>query len=481
MGRPPATVLVVDDEKNIRRTLRLVLEGEGYVTLEAETAEAALERLQKPTVPVDVVLLDVKLPGMSGLAALQKIVAEDEPPACVVMSGHASPAEAAEAIKLGALDFVEKPLVRERVLVALNHALLALRSRRLLDVARRESRLEMVGESAPMQKLYRDVEKVAGTKASVLITGESGTGKELVSRAIHRASPREGGPFVKINCAAIPRDLIESELFGHEKGAFTGAIARKRGLFEQAHGGTLFLDEVGDMDLLAQAKLLRVLQSGEISRIGSEHTMMVDVRVIAATNREIALQTGTFREDLFFRLAVFPIRMPALRERKEDVPLLAHSFFARFWKENGLRPKPIDRAVFERLSTYAWPGNVRELRNVVERMAILSEERVTSADLPDDPHASPFVDDPVKPSADDLGASEHPLDLDEAPLSTDSESPLLGPVASLREVRDRAERAYLVELLRHTSWNITKTAVLLGIERTNLHRKIRGHGIRRGE
>ncbi len=474
-ARPPATVLVVDDEKNIRRALRLVLEGEGYTTLEAERAETALEMLQKPTVPVDVVLLDIKLPGMSGLTALEKIVADEGAPACVVMSGHASPGEAAAAIKLGALDFVEKPLVRERVVVAVNHALLTLRSRRLLEVANREGwgRFEMVGESPAMLRLYREIEKVAGTKASVLITGESGTGKELVSRAIHRASPREGGPFVKINCAAIPRDLIESELFGHEKGAFTGATSKKRGLFEQAHGGTIFLDEVGDMDLLAQAKLLRVLQSGEISRLGSEHSMVVDVRVLAATNREISVRDGSFREDLFFRLAVFPIRAPALRERAEDIPLLAHSFFARFWKENGIRPKLVDPAVFERLAAYAWPGNVRELRNVVERVAILSEERVTIADLPDDPHANPFTEEPDSPGD----------ELDEGSLALETTEPidLDGPVASLREVRDRAERAYLVELLRATRWNITKTAVLLGIERTNLHKKIRSHGIRRGE
>jgi len=475
--RPPATVLVVDDEKNIRRTLRLVLEGEGFTTIEAERAETALEILSRPTTPVDVVLLDIKLPGMSGLAALEKIVADDGAPACIVMSGHASPGEAAAAIKLGALDFIEKPLVRERVVVTVNHALVTLRSRRLLDAATREGwgRFEMVGESAAMKKLYRDIEKVASTKASVLITGESGTGKELVSRAIHHASPREGGPFVKVNCAAIPRDLIESELFGHEKGAFTGAFAKKRGLFEQAHGGTIFLDEVGDMDLLAQAKLLRVLQSGEISRVGSEHTMFVDVRVLAATNRELSIRSDSFREDLFFRLAVFPIRAPALRERAEDIPLLAQSFLVRFWKENGIRPKPVDPAVFERLSAYAWPGNVRELRNVVERMAILSEERITIADLPDDPHENPFA---VVGEEDGTSTED---ELDEEPASEGEPIDLSGPVVGLREVRDRAERGYLVDLLRATKWNITKTAVLLGIERTNLHKKIRGHGIRRGE
>ena len=470
----PAAVLVVDDEKNIRRTLRMVLEGEEMTVIEAEDAETALAHVTNPQTPIDVILLDIKLPKMSGLEALERIVAEDGAPACVVMSGHASPAEAVSAVKLGALDFVEKPLVRERVLVAVNHALLTLRSRRALAMQALESsgRFEMVGESPAMLRLYRDVEKVAQTKASVLITGESGTGKELVSRAIHRASARRDAPFVKVNCAAIPRDLIESELFGHEKGAFTGAVQKKRGLFEQAHGGSIFLDEVGDMDLIAQAKLLRVLQSGEISRVGSEHTMQVDVRVLAATNRDLSVRDGSFREDLFFRLAVFPIRTPSLRERASDIPLLAHSFLAGFWREQGIKPKPVDPEVIERLCGYTWPGNVRELRNVVERMAILAEERITVADLPEDPHVSPFEDEPATAT----GESEPP------PEEPDDGAPVdLGPVATLREVRDRAERAYLVDLLRKTQWNITKTAVLLGIERTNLHKKVRAHGIRRGE
>jgi DNA-binding NtrC family response regulator len=331
-----------------------------------------------------------------------------------------------------------------------------------------------------MQRLFREIEKVAPTKASVLITGESGTGKELISRAIHRLSPRAEGPFVKVNCAAIPRELIESELFGHERGAFTGAQQKKRGFFEQAHGGTLFLDEIGDMDLIAQAKVLRALQSGEVSRIGSEHVIHVDVRVLAATNKDLDKQVerGSFREDLFFRLNVFPIRSPALRERVEDIPLLAESFMAAFARENGTKRKPIDEDVVRALVARKWPGNVRELKNVVERMAILSGDRVTIADLPEDPHESPFGEedtpDPVggEPAFDDAG--DHPSGRTVPPQSGAKH-------LTLREFREQSERQYIVDTLRLTGWNISRTAVLLGVERTNLHKKIRAYNIKRGE
>jgi transcriptional regulator with GAF, ATPase, and Fis domain len=327
------------------------------------------------------------------------------------------------------------------------------------------ARYEMIGTSAPIQKLFQDIDKVAPTKASVLITGESGTGKELVSRAIHRLSPRKDAPFVKVNCAAIPRELIESELFGHERGSFTGAQGRKRGFFEQAHGGTLFLDEIGDMDLAAQAKVLRALQNGEIVRVGSEHVIHVDVRVLAATNKDLAksVSTGSFREDLMFRLDVFPVRVPALRERPGDIPLLADAFVQSFCNENGLRTKRIDPSVYETLSSRKWPGNVRELKNVVERAAILSSDVITVADLPEDPHTSPFEDeDDREPSS---------------PLPVGDPSRRL----TLREHRDAAERQYIVETLRELSWNISRASVVLGVERTNLHKKIRAYGIKRGE
>jgi DNA-binding NtrC family response regulator len=513
-------VLVVDDEKNIRRTLQLVLEGEGYRVLNAETAEEGLRLLASPDIPVDVAVLDMKLPGMSGLDALERIrkdeALKDLP--VVLISGHAMVNDAVHAIKLGASDFFEKPLSRERILVSVRNVVDAAAARRALaEVSAHELlKYEMIGRSAAMQRLFRDIEKVAPTKATVLITGESGTGKELISRAIHRLSLRGsigggGGsgstgarPFVKVNCAAIPRELIESELFGHERGAFTGAQTRKRGVFEQAHGGTLFLDEIGDMDLVAQAKVLRALQSGEVSRVGSEHVMHVDVRVLAATNRDLEkLARGRqFREDLLFRLNVFPIRSPALRERVDDIPLLADAFLEGFFRENGMKPKPMDADVVAALVKRRWPGNVRELKNVVERAAILAAERVTIADLPEDPHASPFDADADTENADGAADSDAEPSEGEGADGDDGEprgaatapgaqgGTFGGAPASpgvpeghltLRDYRDQAERQYIVDTLKMTGWNISRTAVVLGVERTNLHKKIRAYSIKRNE
>jgi DNA-binding NtrC family response regulator len=411
---------------------------------------------------------------MSGLSALEKLRAEeatrDMP--VIVISGHATVHDAVLAIKLGAADFFEKPLNRERVLVSVGNCIRTARLSRTVEQMRSEleARYEMIGTSTPMQKLFLDIDKVAPTKANVLITGESGTGKELVSRAIHRLSPRKDAPFVKVNCAAIPRELIESELFGHEKGSFTGAQSRKRGFFEQAHGGTLLLDEIGDMDLSAQAKVLRALQNGEICRVGSEHILHVDVRVLAATNKDLSKQVaaGKFREDLFFRLDVFPVRAPALRERREDIGLMADAFVASFCNENGLRPKRIHPSVYEALARRSWPGNVRELKNVVERAAILSSDVITIADLPEDPHESPFEDDA------DTEAS-HQASRPPSPLGDTGER------LTLRQYREAAERNYIVDTLKDFDWNISKAAVALGVERTNLHKKIRAYSIKRGE
>jgi len=478
----PPTVLVVDDEKNIRRILEMVLTGEGYRVLEAESGEKALETLSNPHEPVDVAIFDLKLPGMGGLDALQRLRADDATRdlPVIVISGHATVHDAVAAIKLGATDFFEKPLNRERVLVSVRNSIRTARLNRTVEQMRGEleARYEMIGTSAPIQKLFQDVDKVAPTKASVLITGESGTGKELVSRAIHRLSPRTDAPFVKVNCAAIPRELIESELFGHEKGSFTGAQARKRGFFEQAHGGTLFLDEIGDMDLTAQAKVLRALQNGEVVRVGSEHVINVDVRVLAATNKDLAkaVQLGTFREDLFFRLDVFPIRVPALRERKVDIAILAEAFVSGFCKDNGLRSKRIDPNVFDALSRRKWPGNVRELKNVVERAAILSSDVITIADLPEDPHDSPFDDELDETSAGASSASDGIPDAESTPLPQVSSDRL-----TLREYRETTERSYIVETLKALDWNISKAAIVLGVERTNLHKKVRSYGIKRGE
>jgi two-component system nitrogen regulation response regulator NtrX len=488
LGAPAQrTVLVVDDEKNIRRTLQLVLEGEGYRVLGAETAAQALSVLASPDTPVDLAILDVKLPDMSGLDALAKIRGDegtrDLP--IIVISGHATVHDAVMAIKLGASDFFEKPLARERVLVSVRNVLDAAKAQRELARVTEQQlqRFEMIGQSAPMQRIFHEIDKVAPTKASVLITGESGTGKELIARAIHRLSPRQPDPFVKVNCAAIPRELIESELFGHERGAFTGAQARRRGLFEQAHGGTLFLDEIGDMDVVAQAKVLRAVQSGEISRIGSEHVIHVDVRVLAATNKDLAksVESGSFREDLYFRLAVFPIRSPSLRERVEDIPRLAQAFMDQFAQENGIRPKPIDDDVIVALTSRKWPGNVRELKNVVERSAILSGDRVTIADLPEDPHASPFEEEPdTSPAADSSQALDTVESLD-GESSAESRGVMGAKHMTLREFREKTERQYIVDTLKISGWNISRTAILLGVERTNLHKKIRAYQIKRGE
>ena len=463
-----ATVLVVDDEKNIRRTLTMVLEGDGYRVVEADSGEQALELLANADAPIDLAILDLKLPGISGIQVLEKVRADeavrDLP--VIVVSGHATVQDAVLAIKLGASDFFEKPLNRERVLVSVGNSIHTARlSRAVMKLqAELEARYEMIGTAPAMQRLYKDIDKVAPTRASVLITGESGTGKELVSRAIHRLSPRKNEPFVKVNCAAIPRELIESELFGHERGAFTGAQGRKRGFFEQAHGGTLLLDEIGDMAQFAQAKVLRALQNGEISRVGSEQIIHVDVRVLAATNKDLKQEVaaGNFREDLFFRLDVFPMKCPALRERREDIPLLAEAFVSSFCRENGLKPKRLDPSVHQSLARREFPGNVRELKNVVERAAILAGDVITVADLPEDPHQSPFEDDdePSPPSA-------HPS------------SP--GARPTLREYRESMERDYIVETLKEADWNVSKAAVTLGVERTNLHKKIRAYAIKRGE
>ncbi len=460
-----ATILVVDDEKNIRRTLRMVLEGEGYEVEEADSAEAGLASLEESA--IDLVILDVRLPTMNGIEALQRI--RERPASAqlpvLMISGHASVAEAVQAVQLGATDFFEKPLDRDRVLVSVRNALKTRSLEREVTLLRAdaEKRYEMIGESAVMKQLYGDLEKVAPTRGRVLNTGESGTGKELVARAVHRLSPRAAGPFIKVNCAAIPGELIESELFGYERGAFTGAQSRRKGMFELADGGTLFLDEIGDMSLSAQAKVLRALQSGEITRVGSEKAVAVDVRVLAATNKDLekAVAEGQFREDLYFRLNVVPIRSPSLRERREDIPNLALAFLHDFCEENGIKEKPVDPEVLERLRNKAWPGNVRELRNVVERMAILSGDRITVDDLPPDGKLAREAAQASRPEEGADGTLED------------------GRRLTLREYRDRAERHYIKSTLDACDWNISKAAALLGVERTNLHKKMRALGLRR--
>jgi DNA-binding NtrC family response regulator len=482
--RGPADILVVDDETNIRRTLRMVLEGEGYDVVEAEGAAQALAALGSP---VDVVLLDVKLGDDNGIELLEKIKSERAPELPVIMmSGHATINDAVRATQLGAFDFIEKPLDRTRVLVTVRNALeKRAMTREVVELrAAVAGRYEMVGASPVMQELFRQIAKVAPTRGRVLITGESGTGKELIARAIHRAwlesleaagqrKGPEANPFVKVNCAAIPPELIESELFGHERGAFTGAVAKKRGLFEVADGGTIFLDEIGDMSLSAQAKVLRVLQQGEIVRVGGEKVITVECRVIAATNKDLGgeVAAGRFREDLWFRLNVIPIRSPSLRERAEDVPLLAESFVKQCCEENGFRGKRLTTGVVARLQAYGWPGNVRELKNVIERLVIMSDEEITERDLP--PYLGGGGPTPRGPQD---GA---------APPLAQSSSTSLDPARylglSLRDFRDQIEREFIRLKLEEHDWNISRTAQALGIERTNLHKKLRALGIERGE
>jgi two-component system, NtrC family, nitrogen regulation response regulator NtrX len=466
-----ATILIVDDEKNIRRTLRMVLEEQGHTVIDAATAEDAL--LVLTSEDVDLVILDVRLPGISGIELLEmtrkKPTLEFLP--IIMISGHASVAEAVHAVQLGAIDFFEKPLDRDRVLVSVTSALRSGKLRRELNQlrARVEERYEMTGQSEIMKELYAAIEKVAPTKTRVLITGESGTGKELIARAIHRLSQRSSAPFIMLNCAAIPTELIESELFGYERGAFTGATNRKKGMFELADGGTLLLDEIGDMSLDAQAKVLRALQSGKISRVGSENDIAVDVRVIAATNKNLEAEVakGRFREDLYYRLNVVPIRSPALRERVDDISALAKVFLRECCRDNGVREKPIELDVLETLEQMPWPGNVRELKNVIERMVILSGERITKSDLPVNYRQTPSATPTERPIPD-------------SPVN-DSVTDLLKPNESLtlKEFRDRAERDYIVLILNSCDWNISRASVILGIERTNLHKKLRSLDIRK--
>jgi two-component system nitrogen regulation response regulator NtrX len=466
----PSTVLIVDDEKNIRRTVRMVLEGEGFNVEEASSGEEALARL--PDIGADVILLDVQLPGISGLDAIERIakLKSTEPqPTVIIISGHATLADAVRAVKAGAYEILEKPLDRERLMVTLRNALERRAMAREVAGLRAltDERFEMVGRSAVMNALYAQIAKVAPTRTRVLITGESGTGKELIARAVHRESALKNQSFVKVNCAAIPPELIESELFGHERGAFTGAAGRKRGLFEIADGGTIFLDEIGDMIASAQSKVLRVLQSGEFTRVGGEQTLKVEVRVIAATNRDLpaAVAAGQFREDLYFRLAVVPLRAPPLRDRPEDIPLLSASFMEASCRENGMKLKAISEEAVAILAHYPWPGNVRELRNVIERLVILSEESIGVGDLPEEIVAE---------------VSRRKREVAQAAFNLPSvDLPPEARALPLREFRDHMEREYIRIKLEENGWNISRTANLLGIERTNLHKKMRALGLAR--
>ena len=448
MSAPETLVLVVDDEPNIRKLLAGVLEDEGYAVDTAGEADAARRLLAAR--PVDLLLLDVMLPGIDGIAFLGELAAGGEHPPVIMMSGHGSIRTALDAVKLGALDFIEKPIQAERLLVSIASAL---DRQRLRDenAGLREAlgaTGEILGSSPAMVELREEVARGADSAARVLITGENGTGKELVARALHAGSPRRGRAFVKVNCAAIPSELLESELFGHERGAFTGAVARRRGKFERAQGGTLLLDEIGDMNPTTQAKLLRVLEEEEMERVGGEESIPLDVRVLASTNRDLEqlLASGAFRRDLYHRLKVLPIHVPPLREHLEDLPELCAHFLGHFCAQSGRRAKQLDEDALARLATQAWPGNVRELRNLMERLVIMAE-----------------------------GENLDARTLVEVLDGEAAAAPAGG--GSLADRLEDYERRELGRALAAAGGNIAEAARALGVDRGNLHRRLKRLGI----
>jgi len=463
-------ILVVDDEKNIRRTVGMILEGEGYEVLAAESGEAGLRLLERHE--IDLVILDVNLPGIQGIDLLRQIKAADAERMVVMISGQGTVRVAVEATRAGAFDFLEKPLTKERIVVAVSNALRFRRmGREWRTFKDRESRRHaMIGSSSELERIREEIARVGPTTARVLILGESGTGKELIARAIHDASERRAGPFVKVNCAAIPEELIESELFGTVKGAYTGADRSRDGKFQQADGGTLFLDEIGDMSQKAQAKVLRALQEGEIEKVGGSETLKVDVRVIAATNKnlESEVAAGRFREDLFFRLNVVPIRAVPLRERRDDVPGLAQHFLERFRVENNRPEMSFTEGALAALSQRAWPGNVRELENAVERLAIMSRTRSIGVD--DLPRAG-FGEIAATRTASSPAGAERPSGI--RGLAPGE----IAALGGLVEVRRRFEAACIEACLAASEGNVSAAARMLGIDRTNLHKKIQSYAI----
>ena len=441
-------VLIVDDEENIGRSLRMILEREGYTV--SVCRSMAEFRASSDVARADAFMFDMRLPDGSGIDLLRAVQHVDGRAPVIMISGHGTIADAVEATRAGAFDFLEKPLSREKVLVALKNALehdhLRRENQRLRELVGAGS--QMIGASPAFLRALEQASMAARSDARVLLIGESGTGKELLAEHIHRLSPFAAGPFVKVNCAAIPTELIESELFGHEKGSFTGAAGMRRGKFELADSGALFLDEIGDLHAASQAKLLRVLQEGEFHRVGGEQTIRVSVRVISATNRDLSalVAQGKFREDLYYRVSVVPIRVPALRERPQDIRALAEYFLADFCARNNFKPKTIDEDVYPVLEAYPWPGNARELRNAIERMAILTPGEALTRDA-------------------------IPVEI-RTPRDT-------GQRSSVHEARASAERDHILRALQEANWNVSGAARALGMERTNLHKRIRALGISR--
>lgn len=461
---PDPTILVVDDEPSIRRTLRDILEYEDYEVEEAVDGDDALSKLRSNQ--FDLVLLDIKMPKRDGMDVLEVMSREMPEIPVVMISGHATVETAVDATKMGAFDFVEKPPDLNRMLVTIRNAL----DRGKLETANRrmKSAIEhfegeitpILGDSAAIRRIKQTIERVAPTEARVLITGEPGTGKELVAKWIHHLSPRKEGHMVEVNCAAIPSELIESELFGHEKGSFTGATKQRIGTFEQADGGTLFLDEIGDMSLSAQAKVLRALQENKISRVGGDRPIPVDVRVVAATNKDLLDQIDQhhFREDLYHRLSVILIHVPPLRERRDDIPVITKHFSMRLARRNGMPPKDFTDDALDTLKRYEWRGNVRELNNVVERLLILSQgEKITADD----------VRQFVRPGS--------------APPAASPVHNLLEEYEQFSDFRDMAEKMFIMRKLDEFDWNVSRTSEAIGIQRSHLYNKMNKYGIEREE
>jgi len=449
----PFRVLVVDDETAIREAIRMTLEYESYRVDEARSGQEGIDKATKT--PYDAILLDIKMPVLDGIEVLENLKEQRVATPVIMVSGHGDISTAVECTKRGAFDFLEKPLNRDKLLLSVRNAVRQQKLEEQVDELREraERDYQLVGESASMKELKSQIELAAPTKATVLIQGESGTGKELVAREIHRRSSRSRMPFVQVNCAAIPEELIESELFGHEKGSFTGAVRKQTGKFVAADGGTIFLDEIGDMSLRTQAKVLRVLQEGEVEPVGSATVVKVDVRVIAATNKDLVeeIRGGRFREDLYYRLNVIPVRTPPLRERRDDIPLLAQHFAAAFSQEYNKHPKKFTPAALKALADSSWRGNVRELRNMIERLVIMvPADNIDITDLP----AEFFR------AAGDIIATAMRL-------------------STLQDFKDEAEKAFILAKLRENGWNVSKTAEAIDTPRSNLYKKIEQYNIKR--
>jgi two-component system nitrogen regulation response regulator NtrX len=459
-------LLIIDDEPNIRKTMEMIHRNAGWETASASGGDVGIDRIQNEH--FDIVYLDLSMPDRDGIDVLKEIKLRKPEQVIIILTGHGSIEKAVEALKLGAYDFLEKDFGKEKILLtsqkALEYSRLTEENRMLKN--KLPKRQELLGTSPEITAIFQNIAKVAPTNARVLIVGESGTGKELIAREIHERSNRAKGPFIKVNCAAIPEELIEAELFGSVKGAYTGSVATREGKFQAADKGTLFLDEVGDMSLRVQTKVLRALQEGEIERVGSDKVIAVDVRVITATNKDLQAEAaaGRFREDLYFRLNVVPIVAPPLRSHPDDIPLLAESFITQYCAENGLPQKKIDTRALEVLKRYPWPGNVRELRNQVERLVIMSRDSVIRiSDLSSEIRTGRgFV------SA--SGGQEMYMEESQTAEQT-----------TLQEAKRQFERTIILQALERNSWNVTRTAEQLGLERTNLHKKIKFYDLTKKE